>query len=204
MSGLLLHLTPEDREQLLDDLSYLNLSEIRSFCNRHSIPYKIIAEPPDGRDMVTVDTDRKPVILQRVRHYLQTGEVLEATRIPSHIVRSKGPPDQLTLADRLYYRWYNKTYQQVIALLEELTGGRFRNGALARVLIMEYWTKGEAPTFEEFAQAWLAAKDRDRDLMSPDYAFLADLQRGEAGPDWKVLRKRKAQAVRATLDGLPL
>jgi hypothetical protein len=36
-------------------------------------------------------------------------------------------------------------------LLRDLTAGRFRDGAVAHVLATEFWTRGEAPTFEEFA-----------------------------------------------------
>ena len=33
-------------------------------------------------------------------------------------------------------------------LLRDLTGGRFRDGAVAPVVAMEFWARGEAPTFE--------------------------------------------------------
>ena len=45
-------------------------------------------------------------------------------------------------------------------LLRELTAGRFQDGAVARVLAMEFWTRGEAPTLEEFARSWTKAKTR--------------------------------------------
>lgn len=202
MSGPLSHLSPDRRRELLEDLSYLNLAEFRGFCRTRGIPYRIEVETPDGGVRTTTDTDRKPVVLGRVRHYLTTGEVPPATRIPAGIVREHPPPDDLRPGDRLYYRWYNKTYEPVIRLLAELTGGRFVNGALARVLIMEFWTRGEAPTFEHFAGAWLAAKEDRRDLVVPEYAFLTDRRRGEAGPDWKAVRNRKAEAVLAVLDVL--
>jgi hypothetical protein len=197
MPGVLAQLKPERQEQLLDDLNYLNLREIRAFCGRHAIPYRIVAG-----SKVTQDTDRKPVILHRVRHFLMTGEVLGATRLPAEIVRPGGPPAVLWPSDRMYYRWYNKTYEPVMRLLGELTGGRFRNGALARVLIMEYWTAGQAPTFREFAGAWVAATDEPRRLLSDEYAFLTDLQRGEAGPDWKLKRQRRAAHFLSTVDDL--
>jgi hypothetical protein len=183
-------------------LNYLNLSEIRGICHRNAIPYRIEIEAPDGRTKPTSDTDRKPVVLGRIRHYLTTGELLPATCIPARIVRDHAPPPDLKPRDRLYYRWYNKTYTPVIRLLEELTEGRFENGALARVLIMEFWTRGEAPTFRRFAEAWLSAKDGRRDLLSPEYAFLTDLRRGGAGADWKAMRRHKAQNVLAALDEL--
>jgi hypothetical protein len=202
MPGVLSSLGPVAQRALLDDLNYLNLREIRTFCDRHSIPYRVLVETADGRRRPTRDTDRKPVILGRIRHWLTTGEVPEATCIPARIVRQDGPPSGLRPTDRLYYRWYNKTSGSVMGLLEDLTGGRFENGALARVLIMEFWSRGEAPTFAEFADAWVAARQEPRDLLSADYAFLTDLRRGQAGPDWTSMRKRKAERVLAVLDEL--
>jgi hypothetical protein len=197
MTGLLAGLEAERREELLDDLNYLNLQEIRALCDRFAIPYRITAG-----NKVTQDTDRKPVILHRVRHFLMTGEVLGATRLPADIVRPGGPPAALRASDRLYYRWYNKAYEPVMRLLGELTGGRFRDGALARVLIMESWSSGRAPTLREFADAWVAATDEPRRLLSGEYAFLTDLQRGAAGPDWKLRRARRAGRFLSTIDGL--
>jgi hypothetical protein len=197
--GPLSSLRPDARRELLADLSYLNLREIRSFCDRRAIPYRILVETPDGRTKATTDTDRKPVVLDRIRRYLATGEVPEATRLPARIVREGRPPAALRPSDRIYYRWYNKTYGSVMGLLRDLTGGRFEDGALARVLIMEYWTDGTAPTFREFADAWVSAKDEPRLLLSADYAFLSDLQRGRAGPEWKSVRASKARRVLATL-----
>jgi hypothetical protein len=202
MPGVLSSLGSVEQRKLLDDLNYLNLQEIRSFCTRHSIPYRILVETSDGRRRPTRDTDRKPVILDRVRHWLRTGEVLDATCLPARIVRDGGPPPELRPTERLYYRWYNKTYGSVMGLLKDLTGGRFENGALARVLIMEFWTGGRAPTFAEFADAWVAAKQEPRQLLSADYAFLTDLQSGRAGPDWKSMREQKARRALATLDAI--
>jgi len=182
----------------LDDLNYLNLQEIRSVCDRLGIPYRIVIELPGGGSKVTSDTDRKPVILERLRRYLTTGKVPEATRLPASIVRLDGPPPVMGPDDRLYYRWYNKTYAPVMDGLRELTGGRFRNGALARVLVMEFWTRGTAPTLREFAEAWTAAGSRD--LVRPEYAFLTDLRDGDAGADWKRKRQEKAKQALSLID----
>jgi hypothetical protein len=200
MPGALSYLEPVEQRELLDDLNYLNLREIRSFCDRHLIPYRILVETTGGRTKPTKDTDRKPVILQRIRHHLATGELPDATCLPARIVREGGPPMGLRPTDRLYYRWYNKTYRPTLELLKDLTGGRFEDGALARVLIMEFWTGGQAPTFAEFADAWVSAKAASRQLLSAEYAFLTDLRRGQAGPDWKSTRNLKAERVLATLE----
>jgi hypothetical protein len=55
-------------------------------------------------------------------------------------------------------------------LLRDLTGGRFKDGAVARILAMEFWTRGEAPTFEEFARSWTRTKAEQHRLLTPEYA----------------------------------
>src|SRR4030095_7293909 len=78
--------------------------------------------------------------------------------------------------DRLYYRWYAKEFEGVMRLLRDLTAGRFRDGAVARVLAMEFWTRGEAPTFEEFARSWTKAKAEEYRLLTPGHAYLTALR----------------------------
>ena len=45
-------------------------------------------------------------------------------------------------------------------LLRDLTAGRFRDGAVARVVAMAFWTRGQAPTLDEFARSWMKAAYR--------------------------------------------
>src|SRR5690349_20094245 len=140
MPDLLSKLSKSDRDRLSEEMNYMNLEEIHSFCMAHGIPYKVEAEYPDGRIKRTKDTDRKPIVLARVRRYLSTGDAGRATRIPATIVREGEPPSRLRPRDRMYYRWYSREYPGVIRVLRELTDGAFRNGAVARVLAMEFWT----------------------------------------------------------------
>ena len=177
----------------------MNLEEIRGFCSARGIPYRIVAERPNGKVTATKDTDRKPIVLARVRRYLTTGEVGPPTLIPAEIVREENPPTRLGPRDRLYYRWYTRKHDGVMRLLRDLTAGRFRDGAVARVLAMEFWTRGEAPTFEEFARSWTKAKAEQHRLLTPDYAYLTDLRHQRADGDWKALRKAKAKSALKTL-----
>jgi hypothetical protein len=84
-------------------------------------------------------------------------------------------------------------------LLRDLTAGRFRDGAVARVLAMEFWTRGEAPTLEEFARSWTKARGEQRRLLTAEYAYLTDLRHQRADGDWKALSKAKATSALATL-----
>jgi len=199
MSNFLSQLTKSERARLLEELNYMNLEEIRGFCSERAIPYRIVAEYSKGKVKATKDTDRKPIVLARVRRYLRTGKVGQPTRISAQIVREENPPARLGPRDRLYYRWYAKEFNSVMRLLRDLTAGRFRDGAVARVLAMEFWTRGEAPTFEEFARSWTKAKTAQLRLLTPEYAYLTDLRHQRADGDWKALRKVKAKSALETL-----
>lgn len=197
--NLLSRLTKAEHARLLEDMNYLNLEEIRGFCSARGIPYRVMAEYPDGKVKATKDTDRKPIVLARVRRYLTTGDAGRPTRIPATIVRVQHPPSQPGLRDRLYYRWYAKEHAGVIRLLRDLTEGRFKDGAVARVLAMEFWSRGDAPTLEEFARSWTKAKAEEHRLLTPEYAYLTDLKHQRAEDGWKALRKAKAQSALKTL-----
>jgi hypothetical protein len=198
-SNLLSQLTRSEQARLLEEMNYMNLEEIRGFCSARGIPYRIVAEYPNGKVKATKDTDRKPIVLARVRRYLTTGQVGQPTRISAKIVREENPPARPGPRDRLYYRWYAKEFEGVMRSLRDLTGGRFRDGAVARVVAMEFWTRGEAPTFEQFARAWTKGKTEEHTLLTPEYAYLTDLQHQRADGDWKALRTAKAKSALKTL-----
>lgn len=202
MPKLLPHLSEAEQEQLFADLNYLNTREFRSFCDSHAIPYRIWIETADGDMKRTKDADRKPIVLNRIRHYLRTGKILKATCLSPKVVALTVPPETFESTDRLCYGWYNKKNQPLIHRLRELTDGRFKDGALARVLIMEFWTQSKAPTLAAYAQAWVKAT-RDYDLLTPEYAYLTDLRNQQAGKTWKAVRVNKAKRVMRILRAIP-
>ena len=199
MPNFLSQLTKSEQVRLLGELNYMNLEEIRGFCSERGIPYRIVAQYSNGKVKVTKDTDRKPIVLARVRRYLTTGQVGQPTRISAQIVREENPPARIGPRDRLYYRWYAKEFEDVLRVLRDLTAGRFRDGAVARVLAMAFWTRGEAPTLEQFARSWIKAKTDEHQLLTPEYAYLTDLRSQRADADWKALRKAKAKSALETL-----
>jgi hypothetical protein len=188
-----------ERRQLLADLNYLNMSEIKSFCRRHAIPYRVAMETRDGRRKITRDIDRKGAILDRIRHFLETGVVLEETCFRSAVVCFDPLPKKLTENDRLFYGQYDKTNRTMIALLRRLTGGQFENGAIARILAREFWNSGKAPTFQEYAVAWIEAS-KQHTKPNPEWAFLSDRASKGSVLDWKKMRDRKALKVLKTLE----
>jgi len=192
-------LRKEEQRQLLDDLNYLNTAEIKSFCKRHSIPFKIVVETKDGSKRGTPEDDRKGVMLERVRHFLRTGKVLQETCFPASVVCFAALGDALTPDERLFYGQYEKRNRALTSLLEDLTDGHYRDGAIARILMRGFWSRGKAPTFREFASAWLKAVNEHRE-PNPEWAFLSDRSRKTASTDWKKMRARKAASLLKTLN----
>ena len=86
-------------------------------------------------------------------------------------------------------------------MLRRLTSGEFKDGAIARILAREFWTNGKAPTFAEFAKAWLKARKKGLGLH-PEAAWLTDRARNEAGKYWKAKRERKAKKVLKILSAI--
>jgi hypothetical protein len=198
-SSFISKLPKRERQQLLDDLNYLKISEIRSFCKRHSIPYRIAIETTDGRRSMTREDDRKGVILNRIRHFLQTGVILDETCFPAAVVCFDQLSDPINADDRLFYGQYDKTNRTMITLLKSLTDGQFENGAIARMLAREFWSRGKAPTFREYASAWIDAS-REHLRPNPEWAFLSDRANKGVVRDWAKLRKQKASKVMKVLD----
>jgi hypothetical protein len=158
----------------------------------------IAIQTQDGSRRKTNEADRKGIVLNRIRHFLQTGEILDETCFPATAVRCEPLPTKITLNDRLFYGQYEKTNRKMITLLKDLTDGRFRDGAVARILAREFWTNGQAPTFKEFALEWMQAV-KEHDQPNAEWAFLSDRARGSAGPDWKKLRAKKSASAMRTL-----
>src|SRR5881409_3540771 len=87
MPNFLSQLTKGEQARLLEELNYMNLEEIRGFCSKRGIPYRIMAESADGKAKTTKDTDRKPIVLARVRRYLATGHVGQHDRLSIGVLR---------------------------------------------------------------------------------------------------------------------
>jgi hypothetical protein len=192
--SLLSRLSKKERQDLLDDLNYLNTGEIKAFCQKHSIPHTITFESSDGTRKRTREVDRKGVVLNRIRHFLKTGLVLPETCFPARVVGHGALPQKFAASDRLLYGQYDQTNRAMFAILADLTGGKFKDGAVARILAREFWSRGEAPTLEEYASAWLDAT-RAHTRPNPEWAFLSDRANKIAGTDWKKLRAHKAKTI---------
>ena len=120
--------------------------------------------------------------------------MLPETCFPTSAVCCEPLPEELRVEDRLHYGQYEKGNRSLTALLKDLTGGHYRDGAIARIPMREFWSRGKAPTFRKFANTWLEAS-REHTRPNPEWAFLSDRARGAAGAEWKKMRAKKAAGV---------
>ena len=199
MASLLGKLTDSQRTELLENLYYLNMKELRGFCDEHGIPYAIYFETDDGRVRKSRDADRKGIVIDRVVHFLKTGVVKRRTIFPKSAVRMAVPRVRAADDDRIFYGQYKDSDPAFLESMQRLTDGKFEAGAISQEVIRGCWTRGEAPTQREFARLWLKAREAHTS-PNPEWAFLSDRANGVAGADWKQLRIKKASAAIALLN----
>jgi hypothetical protein len=199
--NLIARLSRSDQQQLLRDLNYLNINEMKYFCNKHLIPYAITIEVKRGFLKKTNENDRKGIILSRIRHYLKTGKVQPPTIFPPKVICYNPLPENLAATDKLHYGQYKKKNKAMIHLLQKLTAGKFREGAIARIVAREFWSRGKAPTFKQFAQRWLKVL-QDHAEPNPEWAFLSDRAKQRQISNWKEFRRKKGESVLKILDSL--
>lgn len=188
-----------EKALLREYVAYLNLEEMGAFCRAHDLPIYIHVERPTGELRRTGDRDRKDVVLGRILALALEGARLGPTIYESGVVSEKPLPAKLSSRVRLHYGQYDKHNPELMSSLRGLTDGAFTNGMIARLVLRDFWTAGRAPTLRAFADAWVRARATHSEPR-PEAAYLANPHRGEAGPDWKTVRHRKASVALAILE----
>lgn len=187
-----------ERERLVRLIQYLNLAEMKAFCQQHELPLHIHVQCPDGSLRRTGDRDRKDVVLARILAFALRARRTGPTIYRAAIVANAPLSARLSDRTRLFYNQYEKHNPRFLAAMARLTAGVFRTGMIARLVLRDFWTAGTAPTLRQFAGAWeraRAAHTRPR----PEGAYLVDRWRGEGGPGWKRVRVENARAALAML-----
>jgi hypothetical protein len=87
------------------------------------------------------------IIISRIINYLKTGPIQPPTLFSKKVLKDSYFPQKITKEDKLYFGVYNKKNVQVLNLLGSLTDNKFKDGAIARILL-------RAPTIEEFSKLW--------------------------------------------------
>ena len=194
-----------ERRRLTELVQYLNLEEMKRYCGRHRLALYIHVETGDAARPLarTSDRDRKDVVLRRILDFALEGRRTGPTVYRLEVVGAGPLPAPITARTRVRYGQYEKHNPAFVAKLVELTGGRYRNGMIARLTLRDFWTAGVAPTMKQLAAAWIeATEEHARKGPRPEGAYLADLARGHGREGWKELRVEKAREALRRLGAL--
>lgn len=201
MPSLISHLDKSEQTELLQNLNYLNIQELKSICNKLNIPYFINMEMPDGHIKQTRDMDRKGIVLKRIKYFLNTGKIQKQTIYLNSVICTDKLSNPLQENIRVFYGQFKSTDKNILFLMKRLTSNQFKFGAIAIMVLRDCWSKNIAPTYKEFAKLWLAANKAHIE-PNPEWAFLTDRKKGIAGNNWKRLRIQKAKAAMKILNAV--
>ena len=201
MPTLIIHISKPQQNVLFKQLYYLNIEEYTELCTKFSIPISIFIKLPNGKLKKTIDKDRKGVILKKLKDYISTGRTQKPTVLSSKIVKPLKGSSALTPDSPIFYGTYDRNDTRLWKLLSELTNGKFKDGAIARHVIRDFWTKGKAPSVKQFTKAWKKAI-KDHGKPKPEWAYLTDLVSGMTQKDWKSYRVKQSKAALKILNGL--
>lgn len=183
----------QQKIELFQSINYLNLAELKKICDKYTIPYKIHIEVIKNKAKKTSEVDRKGIILNRIKYFVNTGKIKKPTIFPKNVLSiTNRLPVSLKSLHPIFYGEYKNSNKEILNLMKKLTNDKFEFGAIAQEVIRSCWAKGETPTFEKFAKLWLNAKQLHT-KPNREWAYLADKHQGFTGKDWKKLRIEKAQ-----------
>lgn len=192
----------QEKNKLFDCINYMNMSELKEFCNCIGIPYKICVENAERKLQKTSELDRKGIVIARIKAYAKTGKISRPTIFSLAVLSPSNKLPALLKSDHLVlYGEYKNGNDKILKLMQQLTKGEFAFGAIAQEIIRSCWTRGKAPTYAKFAKLWLTAK-KLHTQPNPEWAFLADKHHGDADLDWKKIRIKKAKNAIKILNSL--
>ena len=133
----LAHLSIKQQELLFEDLYYLTMPQLRGWCEHFKLP----------------KTGKKVFLIDLLKHYLQTGELLVKPVIPSVSRAKRGLPLELRPDAHILYGSYKNDLRTRL-FLKSLVGKHFHYTAHGIDWINERWMEGKPPTYKEFARFW--------------------------------------------------
>ncbi|MCK4517528.1 SAP domain-containing protein [Candidatus Babeliales bacterium] len=185
-------LTDDDFSLLYDAIHYMKIAELRELCSVLSIP----------------ENGAKKVLISRIIKYLRTGSVEKIKEIPVSS-RAKNFPPQLLKADALMLHGSYKNDAKTRQLFKSLIGPQFHFTAFGIDWLNERWLQGQPPTYQEFADYWIAETGRrchEKVKPKKEWAYINFLQRAKSRKDydskadlmlaWKKMREEKVALVR--------
>ncbi|GMU19861.1 MAG: hypothetical protein AMXMBFR12_10520 [Candidatus Babeliales bacterium] len=126
-----------EKTKLFEALYFLKMSELKALCLKLGLPY----------------SEKKGQVIDTIKHFVNTGNVLEIPEIPSISKAKKNQIYPLAPDTKMLLGSY-KNDAQTRAFFKKLIGPHFHFTAFGIDWLNERWQAGKPPTYQEFADMW--------------------------------------------------
>jgi hypothetical protein len=197
---VLKNISKEWQNELFDSLYYMNISELKNFCNTRNIPF----------------VGKKGSIIKRIKHYLLTGKILHPKKMPS-ISKAKPNTSYLLKPETRILHGSYKNDLKTRKFFQTLIGKHFHFTAFGQDWIMTRWMQGKPPTYAQFVKMWQQEYKRRQNIDAKprqEWAYLNFMQRfTKENPNasrkamtvaWKKTRAERVETVLIFLNDIQI
>lgn len=139
-------LSPHEKSMLFDALYFLKMGELKALCLKLGLPY----------------TAKKGQVIDTIKHFINTGKILEIPEIPTISKAVKGKAYPLAPDTKMLIGSY-KNDAKTRAFFKKLIGNHFHFTAFGIDWLNERWQAGKPPTYQEFATMWQKEVDKRKE-----------------------------------------
>lgn len=170
---------------------YLNIQELENIAKKFNIPIHIFEQ----KDNQIIETNIREVKINIIKNILRLiiGKKLKQTIIPQNVI-NKSPIKNLNEYSKVYYGQFKSNNKQILNLMKQLTNNKYKNGAIAFIILRNLWSKGKLINYKEFAKLWLKENEK-HDKPNIEWAYLTDLNQGTNLDDWKNYRRKISKKI---------
>lgn len=138
------------KSELFEALYFLKMGELKALCLKLGLPY----------------TAKKAQDINGIKHFVNTGNILEIPQIPAVSKAVKGTVYPLAAETKMLMGSY-KNDAVTRAFFKKLVGNHFHFTAFGIDWLNERWQAGKPPTYQEFATMWQKEVDK-RKAQKPE------------------------------------
>lgn len=133
----------KEKSELFEALYFLKMGELKALCLKLGLPY----------------TAKKGQVIDGIKHFINTGKVLEIAETPAVSKAKKGQSYPLASDTKILIGSY-KNDAKTRAFFKKLIGNHFHFTAFGIDWLNERWQAGNPPTYQEFATMWQKEVDK--------------------------------------------
>lgn len=182
-------LSEHEQAELYNVLFFMKMEELKKACQQLGLPAK----------------GKKIPLIKRIATYIKTGKIIQEPKIPAVSHAQSYPPQPLAPSALMLYKAY-KNDAKTRAFFKQLVGPQFHFTAFGIDWLNERWLAGNPPTYQEFADFWIAETYRRKQegaVAKDEWAlikFVQDLKqknphavKNEIMAQWKLTQKQQAR-----------